>query len=389
MVVMSAIPSHHTSIRQTGEHFSFKIQNDSPLRPLDPDMVLVKTVAVSVNPCDVKSALRWPVRGTTSGAEFAGYVVALGSSAQQLFRLQDRVCGVVHGSYPNEPDIGAFGEYVTACEHALIKIPNDMPWENAAAIALSGLTSAVALFHSMGIPATPQEPATTPFWVLVWGGATACGTMAIQLLKLYEQTHPNCHLRTKSRLAILVADRTYHRSGIRVIATSSPKNFNLLRRYGADHVVDYNSPSCATEIREHTSNRLKYVLDTIAEARTITLCYRSIGRLGGTYLGLEQIPQELIESLNRKTVTASWLNGFVFFGRPVYLSDGYGSPAHPEYIKVVGYWSKSIERLLFQGKLMSHPPRIEPGGLEGVIKGLELKRQKAISGQKLVYFLQK
>jgi NADPH:quinone reductase-like Zn-dependent oxidoreductase len=183
---MISMPSHHTSIRQTGESFSFKVQHDSRLRPLDPDMVLVKTAAVSINPSDVKSALRWPTSGTTSGTEFAGYVVALGSNVQRL-RLQDRVCGVVHGSHPSEPDIGAFGEYVTACEHVIIKIPDDLPWANAAAIPLSGLTSAVALFHSMGIPATPEEPAHTPFWVLVWGGATACGTMAIQLLKLYDR----------------------------------------------------------------------------------------------------------------------------------------------------------------------------------------------------------
>jgi hypothetical protein len=144
---------------------------------------------------------------------------------------------------------------------------------------------------------------------------------------------------------------------------------------------------CVTEIRKHTSNRLRYVLDTVAEARTTTLCFQSIGRLGGTYLGLEQISQGLVESLNRKTVTATWLNGFIFHGRAVHLSDGYGSPARPEYITLVGHWSKSIERLLSQGKLVSHPTRIEPGGFEGIINGLEMKRQKTISAQKLVYLL--
>jgi NADPH:quinone reductase-like Zn-dependent oxidoreductase len=37
---------------------------------------------------------------------------------------------------------------------------------------------------SLGNTASPEHPAEKPFDVLVYGGSTASGTMAIQLLKL-------------------------------------------------------------------------------------------------------------------------------------------------------------------------------------------------------------
>ena len=36
-----------------------------------------------------------------------------------------------------------------------------------------------------------------------------------------------------------------HRSGYNVVSTSSPRNFDLVKAYGADVVFDYNSPTCA------------------------------------------------------------------------------------------------------------------------------------------------
>jgi len=97
----------------------------------------------------------------------------------------DKVAGAVHGSNPLRPHVGAFGEYVTAFGDCVFRIPEGMSWEEAAAIggAAPG-TIGLALVESLAIPTHPEKPTSTPFFVLVYGGSTANGTLAIQLLKL-------------------------------------------------------------------------------------------------------------------------------------------------------------------------------------------------------------
>jgi NADPH:quinone reductase-like Zn-dependent oxidoreductase len=65
---------------------------------LEDDMVLVKNVAVALNPVDTKMAAPHLVTpGTIAGHDFAGEVVAIGSKAWTAASIQvgDRVCGAV------------------------------------------------------------------------------------------------------------------------------------------------------------------------------------------------------------------------------------------------------------------------------------------------------
>ncbi|KAI8945068.1 hypothetical protein F4801DRAFT_150263 [Xylaria longipes] len=78
-----------------------------------------------------------------------------------------------------------------------------------------------------------------------------------------------------------------HRSGYRVVTTCSPHTFQLVESLGAEKAFDYKSPTCAQDIRTYTSDKLKYVMDIIAEARTLKLCYAAIGRAGGRYVGFD------------------------------------------------------------------------------------------------------
>ena len=65
-----------------------------------------------------------------------------------------------------------------------------MSFENCARVDGTGLgTLDLTLFKSLGLPGTPQQPAEKPLDVLVYGGGTSIGTMAIQLLKLYVYLH--------------------------------------------------------------------------------------------------------------------------------------------------------------------------------------------------------
>ncbi|KAL8679553.1 MAG: hypothetical protein Q9186_004173 [Xanthomendoza sp. 1 TL-2023] len=102
---VSSIPSQQTAIVATGPG-KLAIIHNAPVPALAPDMVLVKTTAVAINPADAKFLVYSPSPGAIHGADFAGTVVALGTdaTAQSTLKIGDRVAGAVHGA-----DIGEGG----------------------------------------------------------------------------------------------------------------------------------------------------------------------------------------------------------------------------------------------------------------------------------------
>lgn len=184
-----SLPTTQTAIVQ-GEGKppkNLEIQCFRPLPSIRPDQVLVKTVAVALNPCDWKMPDNFPEPGATDGSDFAGIVVEVGAEANPKFSIGDRVAGAVHGSDPADYSSGSFGQWVAGTADIMMKVPDQVGWEQAAAIGGTAfLTLGLVFFDSMKLPFTPEQPATTidSFFVLVYGGGTATGTIAIQLLKL-------------------------------------------------------------------------------------------------------------------------------------------------------------------------------------------------------------
>ena len=65
----------------------------------------------------------------------------------------------------------------------LAKIPDSMSFEDTATLGVGVTTVGQALYMTLGLP-LPTEPATTPILILIYGGSTATGTLAIQYAKL-------------------------------------------------------------------------------------------------------------------------------------------------------------------------------------------------------------
>ena len=61
----------------------------------------------------------------------------------------------------------------------LAKIPENMSWEDAVSLGAGVTTIGQALYHELKFP-WPTEPTEEPFYVLINGGSTATGTLAIQ-----------------------------------------------------------------------------------------------------------------------------------------------------------------------------------------------------------------
>ena len=183
-IAVPTLPATQTAII-TQANLKLGISHHVPVPHLDPEMVLIKNVAVPLNPTDYKMPANFPSPGTINGCDFAGIIIAVGSAVKRPLRIGHRVCGAVHGANPIRHQSGTFAEYVEADPDFIIKIPDEMTWETAAAIGGAGIgTVGLGLFYSLGLP-SPEKPAEKPVVVLVYGGSTACGTMAIQLLRLY------------------------------------------------------------------------------------------------------------------------------------------------------------------------------------------------------------
>jgi NADPH:quinone reductase-like Zn-dependent oxidoreductase len=153
-----------------------------------------------------------PVRGT----DVAGEVVAVGANVRR-FRPGDEVFGW-SGHLG-----GAFAEYVSVAEDALVLKPAKLTFEQAAALPMAGTVALLALRD--GKVQAGQK-------VLVNGASGGIGTFAVQMAKSF---------------------------GADVTGVTSTKNVDLVRSIGADHVIDYTKVDFT-----RTGQRYDFILDNVA-----------------------------------------------------------------------------------------------------------------------------
>jgi NADPH:quinone reductase-like Zn-dependent oxidoreductase len=169
------------------------------------NQVLVKVHASSVNAADYRLLGGSPLplrfiaglfkpKDTRIGLDLAGRVEAVGASVTR-FKPGDEVFGCGNG---------AFAEYVAVREGLLVHKPTNVSFDEAAAVPVGGLTALQGLrdFARVG----PGQK------VLIQGASGAVGIFAIQLAKML---------------------------GAEVTAVVSPRNLEMARSLGADHVIDY------------------------------------------------------------------------------------------------------------------------------------------------------
>jgi len=184
-----SLPRQQTAIVQDTDGTA-QICHDAPLPVPEAHMIIVKVVAVSLNPCDWKMPAKFPAAGARIGCDFTGTVVAIGPEARQgHLQIGDRVCGGVHGSNPIDLPSGAFAQYVAAFANLTLKLPEAVSWQSGAVLGATALsTLSIVIHHSLDLEGTlekPLEPGSkqSPY-VLVYGASTSTGTLALQLLRM-------------------------------------------------------------------------------------------------------------------------------------------------------------------------------------------------------------
>jgi NADPH:quinone reductase-like Zn-dependent oxidoreductase len=77
------------------------------------------------------------------------------------------------------------------------------------------------------------------------------------------------------------------RAGYHVIATSSPKSFDLVRSFGADQVVSYQDhPAALSEIARLTNGGVVAGLDCVGGQKNIDFAIKAFGPSGGKITSL-------------------------------------------------------------------------------------------------------
>lgn len=335
------------------------IVSDAPVPKPRDDYLLVKVHAVGLNPTDWKHIDYLPQDNATVGCDYAGEVVSVGPSATKSFSKGDRVAGFVHGVSSVTPQDGAFGEYVVAKADVQMKIPSKISYEEAATLGVSISTVGQGLYQSLGLPQPGSNTSSSKKeYILIYGGATGTGLFAMQYAKL---------------------------SGLTVVTTCSPKNFDLVKSYGADAAFDYSdAKKCAEQIKEYTNNSLRYVFDCISEKSSPQICADALasdskdGDLEySSLLPVQEFPRKDVK--NRHTLAYTITNeAFKFAGQDV--------PASQDDFEFAKKFWTAAEGLMQEGKVRV-PPLKKGKGFEGVMEGLDLLRNGKVSGEKLTYTL--
>ncbi|KAL8940512.1 MAG: hypothetical protein Q9211_002241 [Gyalolechia sp. 1 TL-2023] len=356
--------STHQAVVTVAKRAPLEIKHLPTPKPVGRE-VLVKALWTASTPLDLHQAdggllVNHP---QVLGDGVAGQVVATGSDVTML-KPDDFVFGFTFRSEKEK----AYQEYVCAPENLLGKVPPG--WEDrlseCVTVPNNFVTAWNTLLNVLGLPLPwPKESTFTPSTdprILVWGGSSSVGQYALQILSYYGYRN--------------------------VIATASPRNFDLVKECGVTHVVSYHSPAegLKKEIEARLEGKVDFVLDCI-------------GSRGGSLEPIAKIAETVAK---------------VAIMLPVVIRDA-ADDVEPEYeldVAEVVRWRAGVEvrgvrthfylddpflasylqpeimpALLAQGVVRPNRQKIVEGAtlLERAQKALDILRSKGVSGERLVW----
>jgi NADPH:quinone reductase-like Zn-dependent oxidoreductase len=224
------------------------------------NQVLVKVHAASINASDwhYLTADPFPMRligglfkpnNTILGVDVAGCVEAVGRNVKQ-FQPGEAVFGDIFGL-----GSGGFAEYVAVPESALALKPSNISFEQAAAVPVAAVTALQGL-RDQGRIQPGQK-------ILINGASGGVGTFAVQIAKAF---------------------------GAEVTAVCSPRNLELARSLGADHVIDYTTD-------DFTQNGRQYDLIMAVNGYQPLAAYQRALTSHGIYVFVGGLPAQIFQAL--------------------------------------------------------------------------------------------
>ncbi|KAF8975900.1 GroES-like protein [Cyathus striatus] len=327
---------------------SFTLKKTEIYKPGSGEL-LVKIKSAALNPLDWKLRkydLGFGSFPVIAGFDISGDVEELGDSVQG-FSKGDKV--FFEGDLTIRGD--GFQQYAIAPATRTAKIPSGWSYDQAATIPSALFTAWVGLYHKhphgfgLSSPKVANDftskgkYANTP--IVILGGASSVGQLAIQLAR-FSGFSP-------------------------IITTASKKHEPFLKSLGVTHLIDRFIPlsSLNSEVAQITSQPIKFVYDAISLPETQQAGYDLIAEGGKIVLVLHSQIQEA-ESSSKSIILTSSL------------------PTAPQNVELVKEAYSILTVFLETERFVPNRVEVLPGGLSGVVGGLERLESDQVSGVKLV-----
>jgi NADPH:quinone reductase len=241
---------------------------DIPQPKPGPGEALVRVGAAGVNFADIymrSGAVPVPLP-FTPGIEGSGTVEAVGDGVSEV-KPGDRVAYAGRG-------LGSYAEYDVMKAAQLAPLPNEVSFEDGAAVILQGMTAHYLLHEFYRV----QRGST----VLVHAAAGGMGLILVQWLK--------------------------HLGAVAIGTVSTEEKATIAREAGADHVIVYTKQDFAEEAKKLTGGKgVHYVIDGVGKT-TFTKNLDAVRHRGwATVFGMASGPAEPVapNSLMTKSITIS------------------------------------------------------------------------------------
>ncbi|MDC0887419.1 NAD(P)H-quinone oxidoreductase [Altererythrobacter sp.] len=197
-----------------------------PVPALKPGEVLIRVAWAGVNRPDcIQRAGHYPAPPGASpvlGLEVSGQIVALGEGVDEA-HLGQSVCALAPG--------GGYAEYCAVPAGHCLPVPEGLPLEQAAALPETLFT----VWHNVFQRGMAREGET----LLVHGGTSGIGTMAIMLAKAFDMTV--------------------------IVTCGDDMKCAAARDVGADHAINYKSADFVEEVKSITGGKgVHLVLDMVS-----------------------------------------------------------------------------------------------------------------------------
>ncbi|KAH9906304.1 hypothetical protein F4778DRAFT_725375 [Xylariomycetidae sp. FL2044] len=319
--------------------------------------VLIKTKYVGINHCDYLFTDLDLIfqQDATIGSECCGEVVEVAEEGYERFKVGDVIAGCVFISCTEVlPDAGCLAEYALVkgdAQFSLDAMGKAVSPQQAAGMGVPLSTAFYGLYHCLQLPWPGQDTTATRKTILVYGGATSTGMVAIQLAKL---------------------------SGLTVLTVCSRNNFDLMRSLGADSVFDYHDEAeCIKQVREVANDNLELIFNCFGAGDSARLCGEMISA-GGTYVSVApvEVPQK------EKSTLFHFVQGQMVLGEPFKFM-GQVIPADQAIFKKWKEFIPLCEDLIRAGKIKLSPVSVI-SGLEGVAEAYEFLKNWNNHAQRIV-----
>lgn len=241
------------------------IEKEVPIPTIKDNQVLVELHATSINPIDWKLRegylqenlpFEFPI---ILGWDAAGIIKNVGTNVTN-FQIGDRVF-----ARPETTAGGTYAEFTAIDENLLAKMPENLSFEEAASVPLTGLTAWQCLVDFSDIKSGDN--------VLIHAGSGGVGNFAIQIAKSF---------------------------GAYVASTASGKNEKFLEELGVDEFINYKDENFEEILKDYD-----IVLDTMGgkiQEKSFDVLKR-----GGKLVSIVQPPDEKVAESKGITAGFLWL----------------------------------------------------------------------------------